>query len=527
MSEALLKEHPALKRLMEAATLANEGEIQEEDGEWQGKGDAVDVALLFMAKKAGMDRDALLEECPEKDRIAYESEQKYAASFHDTESKPKACAKGAVETLLKMSSQQAGEEKDETLDEDALSEQENALSSEQYRVLAFADGEMEEKEAYDEDDLKNLTFLGMVGLRDPIREEAIDAIKECKKAGIDVAMITGDHPDTAQAIAKELKLSKDDEDTVTGQKIKDATDDELDELTQDTRVYARVEPKHKLRIIESLNRNGHFVAVTGDGVNDAPALKHAHVGVAMGKKGTDVAKESADIILTDDNFASIVAGVEEGRVAYNNIRKIVFFLLATGLAEILLFISAIALNMPVPLFATQLLWLNFVTNGIQDVVLAFEPPEGNELKEKPRAPDEPIFNRLMITRLAMAAITIGGISFAVFWWLLNNGYSEAEARNLTVLQLVLFENVMALNSRSETKSFFQQPFMSNPLLIYGTIAAQAIHIGAMYTPGLSDVLYIQPVTFQEWGVLLGLALSLMAVLEVEKYVRRNWITKKS
>ncbi len=523
MSEALLKEYPALKRLLEAATLANEGTIEEKDDEWQSQGDAVDVALLFMAKKADMDQQNLKEEFPEKDRIAYESEQKYAASFHNTDDKPKACVKGAVETLLEMSSRQSDEKKDEKLDSKSITNQENDLSSQQYRVLAFADGEVEDKEKYSEDDLKELTFLGIVGMRDPIRSEVGDAIKACKQAGIEVAMITGDHPDTAQAIANELGLCDNDDEVVTGQKIANAEEDGLDELTRKTHVYARVEPKQKLDIIKSLARNGHFVAVTGDGVNDAPALKHAHVGVAMGKKGTDVAKESADIILTDDNFSSIVAGVEEGRVAYNNIRKIVFFLLSTGMAEILLFISAIALNMPVPLFATQLLWLNFVTNGIQDVALAFEPPEGNELKEKPRDPNEPIFNKLMITRITLAAITIGSISFIVFWWLLNNGYSEAEARNLTVLQLVLFENVMAINSRSESKSFFQQSFMKNPLLIYGTIAAQLIHIGAMYTPWLSDVLHIQPVTFHEWCVLLGLALILMVVLEMEKYVRRNWI----
>lgn len=525
-NDNVLEQHPALKRLLYAATLANEGEIEEKEGSWQGKGDAVDVALLFMAKKAGIDQNALHEDYLEKARIPYESEQKYAASFHNADDKSKTYVKGAVDTLLEMCSQQTGEKKDKALDSDSITDQENDLSGQQYRVLSFADGEVPNKEDYKADELKDLTFLGMVGLRDPIRSEVGEAIAQCKKAGIEVAMITGDHPDTAQAIAKELGLCEGEGEAVTGQKIKDVKEEELDELTRKTHVYARVEPKQKLDIIKSLARNGHFVAVTGDGVNDAPALKHAHVGVAMGKKGTDVAKESADIILTDDNFSSIVAGVEEGRVAYNNIRKIVFFLVSKGLSEVLLFIAAIAFGMGVPLFATQLLWLNFVTNGIQDVAHAFEPKDGDELKARPRNPNEAIFDPLMIYRVGLSGLIIFAISFAVFYFSQQPAYGGAsieEARNLTLLQLVLFGNVIALNSRSEHKSFFKQPFMKNPLLIGSIIIAQIIHIGAMYTPWISDVLHIQPVTLQSWGVLSGLALLLMVVLEVEKYIRRNWI----
>jgi len=524
MSEKLFKKYPALERLVNTAVLANEGEIKQEDGAWQGKGDAVDTSLLFLAKKLDITQKELTEKHEEVGRISYESEQKYAASFNKDEKKIKSHVKGAVETLIDMSAKQAGKKKGVKLDKDAIKKQESNLSGDQYRVIAFADGKVKKKDDYCEDDLKELDFLGMVGLRDPLRSEVKNAIKDCQSAGVEVVMITGDHPDTAYAIAEELGLCEDNDEVVSGKDIQNASNDnkKLDKITGKAKVYARVEPKHKLSIIKSLTNNGHFVAVTGDGVNDAPALKQAHVGVAMGKKGTDVAKESADIIITDDNFSSIVAGIEEGRVAYNNIRKIVFFLVSTGMAEILLFIYSIAMNMPIPLFATQLLWLNFVTNGIQDVAHAFEPADGDELKQKPRSPDEPIFNKLMISRIAISAVVIGSVSFAVFYWMLNNGFSEDEARNMTVLQLVLFENVMALNSRSETKSFFQEPLMKNPLLIFGTIAAQGIHIGAMYTPWISDVLRIQPVTFKEWGVLLGLALILMVVIEVEKWIRRRF-----
>lgn len=519
-SEEQSKQDKKLERLLQAAMLANEARLKKnEKGNWTGEGDAVDVALLALGRKADLKREDLLKDYEELGRIPYESEQKFAASFHDIDGTPTAFVKGALDTVIEMCTK---------ADKDKLKEQEHKLSSQQYRVLAFAAGKAGKKKSYEQKDLKDLEFLGLVGLRDPLREEASGAVDACHSAGVDVVMITGDHPDTAMAIARELKLSGEESEAVTGADIAGAESDEaLDNKIKGAKVFARVEPRQKLDIIESLKRLGHFIAVTGDGVNDAPALKHAHVGVAMGKSGTDVAKESSDIIITDDNFASIVNGIEEGRVVYNNLRKIVFLLVATGLAEILIFFGAVSFNTVVPLFAAQLLWLNFVTNGIQDVALAFEPAEGNELDRPPRPPDEPIFNRLMIIRLALTAGVIGPVSFGMFYWLINNGYSDFEARNLIMLQLILFENVLALNSRSENLSFFSMPLLSNKFLLFGTIGAQLLHIGAMYTPWLSDVLQIQPVSFMQWSILLGIALSLMVVIEAEKYIRRNWISEKS
>jgi len=299
----------------------------------------------------------------------------------------------------------------------------------------------------------------------------------------------------------------------------------LDELTRRARIYARVEPAQKLAIVLSLARNGHFVAVTGDGVNDAPALKHAHVGVAMGRKGTDVARESADIILTDDNFASIVSGILEGRVAYANIRKVIFMLVSTGAAEVALFLLAIPLGVPMPLLPVQLLWLNLVTNGIQDVALATEKAEGDELSYPPRSPREPIFDRVMIRRIWHSTLVMGLGGFVAFWWLLQNGYEEAQARNLLLLLFVLFENFQTFNSRSERRSVFRQPLLANPLLVTGVIAVQALHISAMYIPFLRDTLHLAPVSLAEWGVLLLVASSLLAVMEFEKrWDRRNRVS---
>jgi magnesium-transporting ATPase (P-type) len=293
---------------------------------------------------------------------------------------------------------------------------------------------------------------------------------------------------------------------------------------QGSRVFARIEPHQKKQIVDQLIEDGEFVAVTGDGVNDAPALSRAHVGIAMGKRGTDVARESADIILTDDRFNSIVEGIKQGRIVYNNIRKVIFLLISTGAAEIMLVILSILFGMPLPLFPIQLLWLNLATNGIQDKALAFEPAEGHELQQPPRRPNEPVFDRLMIERVVVNAIVIGCLAFAVFKWQIDSGVSVESARNITLLLMVLFENVHVINSRSETTSIFSMRFFGNPFLVFAVLGSQALHIGAMYTPGLRDVLGIQPVSVQHWIELLGLTLSILVVMELHKWLRSRLVS---
>jgi Ca2+-transporting ATPase len=338
-------------------------------------------------------------------------------------------------------------------------------------------------------------------------------------------MVTGDDPRTAAQIAREAGLRFAESQVATGETVRQAEaagQAELDALTRSARVYARVEPQQKLSIVLSLARNGHFVAVTGDGVNDAPALKHAHVGVAMGRKGTDVARESADIIITDDNFASIVGGIREGRVAYANIRKVVAMLVATGAAEVVLFLLAIPLGLPMPLQPVQLLWLNLVTNGIQDVALAAEKGEGDELTYPPRGPSEPIFDRAMIRRILQATLIMGVGAFLVFWWLLQSGFAEDAARNHLLLLFVLFENFQTFNCRSERHSVFRQALSANPLLVAGVLAAQALHIGAMHLPWTQQTLGLAPVSIVDWAVLVALAATLLIVSEADKlWMRRH------
>jgi magnesium-transporting ATPase (P-type) len=517
------KEKILIEPLCRTAVLANEGFLSHRGEGWTHHGDAVDVAVLVMAYKAGITRAETINTYPETASIPFESERLFSASLNDVEGKPCAHVKGALERLLPMCSSMAGLEGSVKLEHNLLEEQSVDLASRGYRVIALATGEIEigEKEVFSEEHLKGLTLVGLVGMIDPLRTDAKAAIKSCQNAGIEVAMITGDHPVTALAIAQELNLADNTEQIVTGPILKQAVDnDSIDKLTREARVFARVEPQQKLDIVQSIQRNGHFVAVSGDGANDAPALRAAHVGVAMGKSGTDVAKETSDLIITDDNFSSIVAGVEEGRIAYANVRKVIFLLVSTGMAELVLFALALLTGLPLPLLAVHLLWLNLVTNGIQDVALAFEPGEGDELNQPPRPPRDPIFNRLMVERVITSALVVGTVAFILFQWLLTLGYNIDEARNSTLLLMVLFENIHVFNCRSERRSVFLHNPLLNPILLFGTVAAQLIHIGAMYTPWISDVLHIQPVTPEHWLELLGLALTVLVAMELHKIVLR-------
>jgi P-type Ca2+ transporter type 2C len=366
-----------LRQLVISGTLCNGAEFDHEDGEVRTSGDTVDIAFLVLGRKLGLVRNELLEEHHEVGSIPFESERRYAASFNRHGERMMAHVKGAAETLLEMCD----------VDADAVRKREEQLAGDGYRVLAVASGPVD-KEAAETGDaaaLQGLTFLGLVGLIDPVRTEVPDAVERCRAAGVEVRMITGDHPSTALAIARQLQLAGGERDVLTGGEIRDAGETEAGGARiRDAHIYARVEPRQKTAIIDVLQKAGHFVAVTGDGVNDAPALRAAHIGVAMGASGTDVARSAADLVLADDNFASIVNGIEEGRIAYDNVSKVVWLLVSTGVAELVLFTLSVAFDTALPLTPVQLLWLNLVTNGIQDVALAFEKGEPGVLSAAPR-----------------------------------------------------------------------------------------------------------------------------------------------
>ncbi len=511
-----------LQRLCQAAVLTNEGFLDRTDSGWSLYGDAVDVAFLVMSHKAGVVKAETVNSYPEIASIPYESERLFSASLNEVNGKKCAFVKGALEKLLPMCKTMARPGQDVTIEQALIEQQAHALATDGYRVIALAAGDIElgAHETFTEEHLRGLVLIGLVGIIDPLRAEAKDAVSACRHAGIEVAMITGDHPATAFAIAQDLGMVERADQLVTGPELAKALDSGMiDSITREARVFARIGPHQKLDIVHSLQRNGHFVAVSGDGANDAPALRAAQVGVAMGLSGTDVARETADLIITDDNFDSIIAGVEEGRVAYANVRKVIFLLISTGAAELVLFTLALLTGLPLPLVAVQLLWLNLVTNGIQDVALAFEPGEGDELRHPPRPPGEHIFNRLMIERVVISALVIGTVAFLVFQWLITRGFTLDEARNGTLLLMVLFENVHVFNCRSEVRSVFRHNPLRNPILLIGTAVAQLVHIAAMYTPWISDVLQLQPVSPQHWLELLGLALTVLLVMELHKAVR--------
>lgn len=514
-----LSHRGAVDRLCLAAALCNEGQLRMEGDRWIKQGDAMDVALLVLAHKAGFPIGTLRTRYPLEDQQPYEPALGFAATLHRQGDGWLLVVKGAAEKIQAMCTTMQTPENQRPIDTDQITAQVDGMADQGYRVLAHAWTQLDEAPKPGTLPLEELCFLGLTGMIDPVREEAIPAVRDCLGAGIRVLMVTGDHPRTALAIARELGIARQQGEVLTGAEMRrlaqGPTEARRDAILG-ANVFARVEPSQKLEIIQALAEAGHNVAVTGDGVNDAPALSRAHVGVAMGKHGTDVARESADIVLADDNFASVVAGVEEGRVAYQNIRKVIFLLISTGMAELFLFILSIAAGMPVPLTALQLLWLNLVTNGIQDVALAFEPAEGDEMQRPPRPVREAIFNRLMLERILVSALLMGSSCFVLFHTLLAAGLDEVMARNQVLLLMVLFENVQVFNSRSETRSVFRQRF-NNRLLILGTLAAQAIHVGAMFTPGLSGILEIAPVAPGDWLPLVAVALMLLIAMEAHTF----------
>lgn len=510
----------ALELLVTTGLLANESNLDYAGGAWVGTGDIVDVAFLVLAKKLGLSLSDARARRERLDLIPYESERAWSGSLNEGAEGAALYVKGSPEKLLAMSSHMLLEGGAAPIDRARIEAQFEALAAKGYRVIALGYRHWEGETAPAAID--GVCFLGMVAMIDPVRADVRPAIRACREGGIGVAMVTGDHPATARAIALELDLCGPEDPVVTGAMMREleGRDAELDALLRTARVFARIEPAQKERIVDAFMRDGHFVAVTGDGVNDAPAMRRANAGIAMGKRGTDVAKESADLIITDDHFASIVQGIEQGRIVYGNIRKVIALLVTTGFSALLLFFLVVLAGLPMPLTAVQLLWLNLVANGLQDVALAFEPAEGGELQRPPRRPSEPILDAHLLQHVLWVGAVMGVLAFLTFAYLVER-VPEGEARSLTLMLMVLFGNIHALSTCSESRSIFRIPLLSNPFLIAAVPFAQLVHIGASYTPGLSDVLELVPVTPVEWGVLALVALLLLLAEEGQKWIFRR------
>ncbi len=493
----------ALAQIHRAAALCNEAAIGPDGAP---VGDSVDVALLRFVGEGGEDLRAL-HAVVRTASLPYEPVRKFSTVAVTEGQGVRVFAKGAPEIIR---------QKCRTIDPAAVAAA-SAMAGEGYRVIAVAasDGAT----ITDPTAPTNLVLLGWIGLIDPVRPEVPAAIARCAEAGIGVRMVTGDHPGTALTIARGLGLDVTAEQVVTGSQMTDLAGqpERLGALVLGGRVFARIEPVQKLEIVRILAASGELVAVTGDGVNDAPALQAAHIGVAMGIAGTDVARGAADLVLADDNFASIIAGVEEGRVTYANVRRIVIILLATGIAEIGMFIGAVMLGLPMPLTAVQLLWLNLVTNGAQDVMLGFGRGEGDELRRPPRPPSAPILDWSAIALMIPPALLMAGLALYLVAQMRADGRPLVEIQNAVLLMTVLFQNVYVLCMRSERRSIVREPVLSNAWLLVGVGIAGALQATAMLWPPLGGVLGTSPVSAGTLSFCLVATVATVIVTEATKW----------
>lgn len=509
------------KQLSRLGMINNEAYLEYQNGKWQSYGDSIDIAFLALASKAKVKTSDI----EIIGTIPYESEHKYSAVFYRWGHEIHCTVKGSIETVIAFTDTMRMFGKRKPVRADQLMKQNETLAEEGYRVIAIADGiipDFKIKEYYEQGDIHDLTFEGMVAFIDPIREEAKTSIQMCDEAGIKVVMVTGDHPLTAFTIAKELNLATTYREVTTGEEVAHYLEqgpDIFDQFVQQKRVFTRVTPVEKLEIIESYKRQGEFIAVTGDGVNDAPAIRSANIGIAMGS-GTDVAKDTAAMIIIDDNFKSIAAGIEEGRTAYSNIRKVSYMLLSCGLAEVLFFILAILFNLPMPLVAIQLLWLNIVTDGLQDFALSFEQTEPGIMKELPRSPQESIFNHELLSEVFIAGATIGLIVFVVWAYLINViKMDPAVARGYMMVLMVFMQNMHVLNCRSEKRSITKISMRANPLIIISIVGSIILQFIVMEVPFLSAFLQTSTVPIIDMLKLFALSVTVLVVMELYKYIR--------
>jgi Ca2+-transporting ATPase len=509
-------ENPPLELLLRIGLLCNESDIYEEEERFRVDGDPTEGALIVSALKGGLRCETEKAHYPQLDLVPFESERGYMATLHRTGDRNLILVKGAPERVVDMCTadlQQA---------EIAL-QTANDFAGEGMRVLAFAWKEVsaEQEELTHHDAESGLTPAGLQGMIDPPRDEVIEAIAGCKEAGIRVVMITGDHAVTARAIGLELGIIEPDDAVLNGRELEGMDDDELFARVNEVSVYARVAPEHKLRITRQLIRHGEIVAMTGDGVNDAPALKAAHIGIAMGITGTDVAKEASDMVLANDNFASIFGAVREGRIVFDNLRKVTFFLIPTGVAAIISIMITLILAIPIPYLPAQLLWINLITNGLQDVSLAFEPGEKGIVNRAPRHPQELIFSYLLMQRTILVGLVISAGIIWNYTKALNEGNSLENARTVAVTTMVFFQFFQAWNSRSEHESIFRINVFGNIFLFYSMIAAFLAQLAFVHAPPLQWVFRTVPLTAGEWLRILAVSATVLVVVELDKWLRRR------
>ncbi len=512
------KSDRALVEMLQAGLWCNDSQLVEADGRWSVTGDPTEGALLAVASKAGLGFSPV----SRLDSIPFDSQHQYMATLHEG---GKVYVKGAAEVLLdKCGGGLDAAGNPVSCSADRFRADMEEMASRGLRVLAFARMEKPGVQRISFDDIQNLTLLGLQGMIDPPRPEAVAAVRACQDAGITVKMITGDHALTAAAIGQQIGLCTGDCNSVlTGAELTKLTDTELIAKAQEINVFARVAPEQKLRLVEALQARGHVVAMTGDGVNDAPALKQSNIGVAMGITGTDVSKEAADMVLTDDNFASIEAAVEEGRGVFDNLTKFIAWTLPTNLGEGLILLAAILVGATLPILPIQLLWINMVTAGVLGITLALEPKEADIMRRKPRDPDAPILNGMLILRIILVGLIILAGAFGLFEYEIGRGASVEEARTV-VVNVIIFVGIFYLfNARSMTRSPFQLGFFSNRWVIGGAILMVLIQMLFTYAPFMNRLFGSAPMTLMLWLDVLAVSLAGFVIIEIEKWIRRRLV----
>lgn len=511
-----LETGPVSRRIAEVMALCND--VEEESGVLQGE--PTEVALVEAAMAAGFDKFALQRTMPRIAEIPFVSERRYMVTVHETQSGSFALVKGAPEQVISKCIDQLTSGGRSPLNPDVL-EVAQKIASKGYRVLALAcRDDLTPFSAMSEQDLEiDWTFVGLVGLSDQPRPEVHAAIEQCKLAGIVPVMITGDHPATATYIASQLGISDKDAATVTGAELQRLTDTELEQRVEQIRVYARVDAEAKTRIVRALQKAGHFVAMTGDGVNDAPALKHASIGVAMGQRGTEVAREAAELVLLDDNFATIVAAVHEGRRIYDDIRKFVKYALTTNSGEIWLLFLAPFLGLPVPLLPLHLLWINLLTDGLPGLALSAEPAERNVMRRPPRKTDESMFSHGMGVHIIWVGLMIGSFTLATEAWALH--YELPHWQTIVFTTIVIFQLFHCVAIRSERYSLFQIGLFTNRPLVLAIAVTVAAQLAVIYVPAFNAVFKTEPLTIIELLMCFAIGSTVFFAVEIEKFLRRR------
>lgn len=528
-----IPESTPLGRTLLIGALCTESRLMHDNGQVTLVGDPTEGALLASAMKGGIFPEEALSRHPIADIRPFESELQYMAVSIQFEGRTILLIKGSLERILGMCDRMHMAIGEVPIDIAEVRAAAETMAMQSLRVIAFCWRDISPDESvHDEATYAGCVFAGLQGMYDPPRETARQAIADCKNAGIKVVMITGDHPDTARAIATELRLDDERIDVLTGTQLDEMDDNALRDRCDVTEVYARVSPMHKLRIVRQLQQRNHIVTMTGDGVNDAPALKAADIGVAMGA-GTDVAKEASSMVVMDNSFASIAAAVRYGRVIFDNLRHIILFILSTSFGGVLTIMASILAGMPLPLLPAQLLWVNLVTDGISTFPLAYEKEHGDVMARPPRPTNAGLVPKEMLLNIFLAGIIMMIGTLGVYAWALDiygyhlvseelQGFPLEKARTMAFVTLALFQVFNVHNSRSLRASLFQIGVFSNRPLILIMLVSLTLQIAAIHVPGLNTLLRVVPLSIVEWAVCVATAFSILVLIELHKLLLRSW-----